>query len=117
MTAIYPEPPLADLAALLRLRPMLCGDLVRRYLYTHAVQDPTWSQSVWTVYSQINNPLVLEGSIVQLTNGIDSQDGNADAWVDYLSRGKQGPPAHCIPAVKGFSMSISGGEGLWHINR
>ena len=61
-----------------------CCEL-HRYLYTHAVQNPQYSTSVYSIYAAINSPVVYNSTFPsQLENGITTQLGNADGWVDYL---------------------------------
>ena len=54
-----------------------------RYLYTH-----NYTESVKTVYDQINSPSVRSFALPALGYGITTPQGDVDAWTDFLGRGE-----------------------------
>lgn len=55
-----------------------------RYLYTH-----NYTESITDVFSQINFPSVHDFVLPGLGYGIDTPQGNVDAWADYLGTCKR----------------------------
>lgn len=86
---------------------------VRRYMYTHAVMNPEYKPSVYSVFSQINSPIVYNSTYAQLKNGITTVLGNPDKWVDYL-----GTCAPCCKRVPGPVAAIACilRLAIWHIS-
>lgn len=75
-----------------------------RYLYTHALNNSEQYGNVspYTVFSQINSPVVYNSTFTILQNGITTQKGDPDAWVQYLGTGKMPTLSKltmgCLPA-------------------
>ena len=60
-----------------------------RYLYVHALGNPEQYGDVspYTVFSQINSPVVYNNTFTILQNGITTQKCDPDGWVKYLGTG------------------------------